>query len=411
MKPSELEDPRDIIESSEPKGHVVAFLPHLRLKRGHAISGVEFLPLRDAAGAIPAPLETGAAALEKILSSYVDRRGESLTNCVVATIPGRGWDLSRDDFDAVRWAASLLFLGAWARNEYFPKVGGAYVNSSQFRLVGQAYSGAMPRYISLSARRRDGSTLDGGYKHGQVKFHLPVQVSLRDCAEIDEELLAALDRARAAGSDVLDRLRTAIPFVELANSDDDFMTLHNEAILMGSAFEQLLRGDASSYKLGQRFAEMFSQFGNVTVSEAQKARPEIEVDTSDPARAAAQSKWWVHRKWMEELYDVRSKVVHKGSPASRTWGWSMFEHLAMAAHVFPLTVKLLLAEEDHYVLTDRDRVASLIVDKLLASPKWIGDDEEVEAEQSWARILSKTRLHYSFEKATEDFLRRQAGSS
>lgn len=54
--------------------------------------------------------------------------------------------------------------------------------------------------------------------------------------------------ANAAGSDVIERLRTALPFVELANTDDDFMTLHAEGILMGSAFEQLVRGDGSSYK-------------------------------------------------------------------------------------------------------------------------------------------------------------------
>ena len=233
-------------------------------------------------------------------------------------------------------------------------------------------------------------------------------MSLRDRAEVDDALLEAIDRADKAGSPTVDRLRTALPFVELANSDDDFMTPHNEAILMGSAFEQLLDADVKKYKLGTAFADLFREFGSVTVAEAQKVRPDIQIDKSDAARAAAQPNWWVHQKGIEELYDVRSKVVHKGTATVRPWGWSVFEHLVMAAHVFPLTVKLMLAAEGHYTLTDDDRVRCLIVDKLLASPRWVDayddDDDEDDgsssvSEQSWPRILSTTRNRLAFEKA------------
>ena len=195
----------------------------------------------------------------------------------------------------------------------------------------------MPVHIAIPARRRDGETLDGGYEHGEVKFNVPVQCSVGEAAAFDEGFLAGLSAAVGADSDVAGRLRTAPPFVEVANTDDDFMTKHSETILMGSAFEQLLRGDASKYKLGQRLAEIFGPFGAVTVANAQKVRAGIEIDDSDPERAAAQPQWWVYRKWIEELYGVRSKVVHKGSHDGRPWGWTVFEHLVMAAYVFPLT--------------------------------------------------------------------------
>ncbi len=42
--------------------------------------------------------------------------------------------------------------------------------TSTFRLVGQAYRGAAPGFIAVSSRRRDGSTRDGGYEHGEFKF-------------------------------------------------------------------------------------------------------------------------------------------------------------------------------------------------------------------------------------------------
>ena len=240
--------------------------------------------------------------------------------------------------------------------------------------------------------------MDGGYQHGELKFAMPLQCSVREPVTIDEPFLAALEAARREGSAILDRLTTALPFIELANTDEDFMTVHNEAILMASAFEQLFDGDGNKYRLVTGFGDAFKEFGNTTVADAQKVRPDIRIDTSDPARAAAQPNWWVHQKWIDELYDVRSKVVHRGTPDSRSWGWSVFEHLVMAAHVFPLAVKLLLAKEGHYTLSDADRVRGLSVDKLLAAAQW-ADDREAEFKESWSKIESRTRRDLAWEKA------------
>lgn len=381
---------------SERDQHLVLFLPFLRLKTPCTVAGVEFVPLRVAEGNVPAIVESAIRPLDRILSGYIDRHGKPLDNCVVATIPGRGWDLDRADFPVVTWAASLLFLASWSCNDYYPRFGGDYVNSSNFRVVGQAYSGSTPGYIAVSARRRDGSTTDGGYEHGEFKFSLPLQVSIGDAASVDVKLLAALDAANASGSTVIDRLRTALPFVELANTDDDFMTEHAEAILMGSAFEQLLAGDASAYKLARKFGELFGQFGSVTVDDGRKERPDIQIDRSAPDIAAAQPKWWVHRKWMEELYDVRSKVVHRGDHSSRSWGWQIGEHLVMAAHAFPLAVKLLLEKEGHYAVTDEDRGACVATDLLLVEKEWVEDRDGRNEGRSWNEIVRKTRRSVQF---------------
>lgn len=389
------------VDSVERDQHLVLFLPFLHLSEPHTVAGVEFVPLRNRDGKIPAVLESAVGGLDTILSGYIDRHGAPLGNCVVATVPGRGWDLERNDFPTITWATSLLFLAAWARNEYYPCFGGSYVNSSNFRPVGQAYRGDAPGFIAVSSRRRDGSTTDGGYKHGEFKFSLPLQVSIREAASVDVRLLAALDAAHAAGSVTAERLRTALPFVELANTDDEFMTEHAEAILMGSAFEQLLAGDASAYKLGAKFGALFGRFGGVTVEEARKVRPGIEIDASTPERAAAQPKWWVHRKWIEELYDVRSKVVHRGHPGDRSWGWQVGEHLVMAAHVFPLAVKLLLEQEGHYAPTDEDRASCLATDVLLAATQWVADDDGREEGRTWHEVIQKTKRSVQFDAIWE----------
>lgn len=113
--------------------------------------------------------------------------------------------------------------------------------------------------------------------------------------------------------------------------------------------------------------------------------------------------WCVHRKWIEELYDLRSKVVHRGHHAGRNWGWSIFEHLVMSAHVFPLAVKLLLVENGHYQLSDEDRVRCLAVDRLLASVRWVedrGGEEEKELD-SWTAVTARIRRDIDWERACE----------
>jgi hypothetical protein len=375
---------------AEPDTHLVIFLPWLRLKKSHRIAGVEFWPFRDDDGKASRVFRGAVRSLARILSSYRDRKGKQSKNCVIATIPDRGWSLDEDDLETVRWATSVLFLSSWASNEYFPRFGGVYVNSEEFRFVGQRFTGPMPVYIALVSRRRDGSKWDGGYKHGEVNFSIPLQCSTQDAAKIDETFLAALDTANAAKSDTTERLQIAMMFVQRSNADDDAMTLTGEALLMGSAFEQLFGGPSSSYGLGKKFGELFSQFGSVTVAEARVARSGIDIDTTKAEYAAAQPKWWVHRKWLEELYDVRSKATHKGHHAGRPWGWRLDEHLLMAAFVFPLTVKVLLAKEGRYELTDDDRDRCFAIDKLLAATNW-AESAENGGPSNWSCILSQLR--------------------
>ena len=156
--------------------YFVVFLPFLRLEceKGYKVGDVEFLPLRDTRGNLPGALSGVKDPLLKILSGCLDRDGELLNNCVVATVGDHGWDLKEEDFETVRAVAAVLFLASWACNEYFPKFLGKYTNSSHFRLVGQNYTGDMPDAITVSARRRDGKKIHAGYEHGDTNIRLRV---------------------------------------------------------------------------------------------------------------------------------------------------------------------------------------------------------------------------------------------
>ena len=388
----------------------VAFLPWLRLKEAYRVAGIEFVPWRNH-GVVSAVLADKSDALDTILSSYVDRNGRPIDNCVVATIPNRGCNLSDNDFPNVGWAASLLFLACWASNNYCSSWG-PYVNSTAFRPVGQHFSGRV-EHVTLTIRRRDSRELDGGYRHGKVKFSVPLQCSLNHPATVDQPFLEALDAGNAAGCVTTQRLRTVLPFVSLANTDDDLMAENTEALLMGAAFEQLFkcRGRRKAYELSRKFGVLFSSYGNVTVRDALRERKKIKIDLD---YADIQRQWFVHRKWIEELYSVRNESAHKGTTDNQNLGWPLSEHLLMVAWVFPLTVKLLLQRKGHYTLTENDHGYCLAVDRLLATTNW---REEINSDNlpcKWKHIVYETQNAHRWEKAHKrafEILSRENNSS
>ena len=133
----------------------------------------------------------------------------------------------------------------------------------------------------------------------------------------------------------------------------------------------------------------------------QSARPGIY---PDPKYTQAQLDWPVAKMWMHEFHQYRSAVAHGESRASRTWGWSPFEHLVMAAFVFPLVVKLGLAHEGHYALSRDDDIRCQAIDGLLSLPKWAGEAGSMQS--PWQNVIrgkkSEVRIAAAVKKAVED---------
>src|SRR4051794_40556086 len=82
-------------EAAAREEHIVLFLPYLRLKKNYTVAGVDFVPLRTSDGEVTPGLESAIGPLDKIVSGYIDRHGKPLQNCVVATVPGKGWDIEK----------------------------------------------------------------------------------------------------------------------------------------------------------------------------------------------------------------------------------------------------------------------------------------------------------------------------
>jgi hypothetical protein len=366
--------------STNPKidgaGHhkLVAFMPWLWLEMPVSVAGFTFVPFLDKTGLISEPLAALQDAFPVILSSYCDIQQRPRETCIVvidqnAGSPAEPWNLSENKFEALRWAASLLFLASWAGNEYFTPIG-SYVNDTNFQLYFQRFT-EPPEYVSLSYRRRDGRVLYGGPKHGQMRLIMPLYASSSQY-HVETGFLVALNAADVARSPSVTDLKPVLPLVRLANTDNDVMTVEAEAALMGFAFEQYFGAD-NARELAAKFDALFSPYGKTTAGAAQTMRPGIYPDPN-PRYNAAQRGWLVSKMWMLEFHQYRSAVAHVGgSLTGRTWGWSPSEHLVMAAFTLPLAVKLRLAGEGHYSLSREDEVRCRAVDTLLTQTDWAAE--------------------------------------
>ncbi|MER3422607.1 MAG: hypothetical protein C4293_04610, partial [Nitrospiraceae bacterium] len=169
----------------------VILLPWLTLRSPVTILGVHFVPYPQAT--VPAQFQPFSTDIARILSSYRGVEGNAVAECVLGSIQDGDpcKDLSRAEAARVNEAVHLLTFCGLATNEYFTQVG-HYTNSSAFQVFFQRFEPGS-EWIALTIRRRDGETLSGGYKYGQVKFSIPVRCAHLEPANIDTALLDALD--------------------------------------------------------------------------------------------------------------------------------------------------------------------------------------------------------------------------
>jgi hypothetical protein len=364
----------------------ISFLPWLRISAPVSIGRFTFTPFLDDDDQTTAALREIGDAVRTVLSGYVDLRGTALRNCVMILNSELtpSWDLPPSSLGDARWAAVQLFLVTFSMNEYFEQVR-QYANSSMFTVYHQSFTLPID-FIAVNSRRRDGSLMIGGYRHGEMKFTVPVYADTTgEFRLLDSDLLAALERAASAGSTVLSRLRPALSFLSLASTDSDAMSQDAEIILMISAYEQLLApSETGARHLALALSLLLERFGSVSVDSALKNRPGIEVNAKYEKE---QRGWPVHRKWMEELYQLRNAYAHGDATNSRTWGWLPLEHLVMAALVFPLSVKLLLEAEGHYRMTRRDEIMGTALGGLLGQSDWLEPAEKNPNNTRWHETL------------------------
>lgn len=362
----------------------ICILPWLHFDEVYELNEVCLVPFQ-LNGNQDANLGEMKPALKKILASYVDITGRPIDQCTLLTIKNNGpeWNINGSDRERIMESLACFFLVAFSCNDYFSQAS-TYVNASVFQPFFQEFEIPL-KEVRFRRRRRDGWFRLGGYDHGEAKISIPLEcISLK--AEMDPQFLNALGKAIKDKTPFVRRLLTSLSFLRLANTDQSHMSLDAEVILTIAAFEQLFDAH-EKYKLTTKYRDCFDAFKTKIVKEVLSARDGIKLDENE--NKGKDTEWQLGRKWVQELYDLRSTNVHGVDKNKRSWGWSPFEHLVMSAFIYPLAVKLLLQEEGHYILVDKDKIACMAIDIILSKTNWFEPPSKNENQTQWQKCISE----------------------
>lgn len=205
--------------------------------------------------------------------------GKSISQCTIVSLSNKQpeWylDDKSDDLDKIQKCLSLFFLAAMSCNNYFSQHS-TYANSSVFQPIFQNLT-VPPKWNAVQHRRRDSYILDGGYKHGDLKFSRPLECkSLKP--KIDGELLLALDKAAKKNDELYRCLLVSLSFFRLANTDQSHMSLDAEVVLLAAAFEILFDAEGA-YQLSCKYGEIFGSYKEIIVEDALLKRSGITLGT------------------------------------------------------------------------------------------------------------------------------------
>ena len=183
----------------------------------------------------------------------------------------------------------------------------------------------------------------------------------------DASLLAAMEHAAAASSDLLARVDTALPFLEAALRDGGRF-LPGSIALAAACLEKLCNKD-KSFKIAKQLGRLIGQFGSIRVDSQEQKRFAAEGDFE-----ATQSGWWLSQAWAYDLFKSRNNVMHPKQKEGMAWRPE--EHLLVFRWIFPRLVKLMLALENHYTLSNLDKAEIWLLDPWLNAPVWYREDKE-----------------------------------
>jgi len=380
---------------------MLAILPWLKLQEPIKVGGVFFTPFSVSKGDPASLFYEFKEDITRILSSYRDIRGETIGECALSYTDEKDPCDSSIDIHLTSNAAHLLAFAGLAKNKFCVQLGN-YTNSSCFETVFQEFSKGA-KFIRIMTRRRDGCHYLTGQKHGEVKFSMPLECANRNTPVFDDALLISLGYVLEEREPLARRLMQSIWLYNLACSDSHRISLEREIVLMVSAFEQLFSRCQGANDLACKVETLLNGYGSVKVGDCSR----IDRIKLSNGNENTEKQWYICRKWMQEIYQLRNDYTHGNDPTRRTWGWNVLEHSLMASFVFPLTVKILLAQESKYSLTEADKVRIGAIDILLNAQDWFKSADPSTAISTWQKTISDYKFRVRLERGIEKVIKKR----
>lgn len=324
------------------------------------------------------------STVQDALRCYVQKNGQPIQSCtILLRLSDRDqWNIPRAHWDHAREAAKTLAIACLSEQRFLEGHFSPHLNSTMFHIIGQGIAADSDQITPFFSRRGGGLQI-GGMRFRDIVFQRPPQIEGTDCKLINTALIKAIGKARRLRLPVADAIDSSLELFLLGHSETPELDWDRCVMLSAMAFERLLVPTQSTARAtAAAFASHWSPFARVRLSNAKRVKP-------DPKYTSEQADWPLHRKWAKELYEARSATAHRGVQTIFSRNWLSWQHLIVAAFAYPLTIKLMLSEDNLYALSDRELGACEALDDLLDSNWGKGWRKPPE----WSEILSKSEAH------------------
>lgn len=324
------------------------------------------------------------STVQNALRCYVQRNGQPIQSCTILLrlIDREPWNIPRAHWDYASEASKTLAIACLSEQRFFEGHFSPHLNATMFHIIGQGVSAGSDQISPFYARRGGGLQI-GGMRFKDIVFQRPPQIEGTACNLINAALIKAIGTARRLKLPVADAIDSSLELFLLGHSETAELDWDRCVMLSAMAFERLLSpAQSSAQAAATTFASHWSPFAKIKISNAKRVKP-------DAKYATEQADWPLHRKWIKELYEARSAVAHRGVQNTFSRNWLGWQHLVVAAFAYPLTIKLMLSENNLYALSDHELGACEALDDLLDSNWGKGWKRPPE----WSAILSKSESY------------------
>lgn len=314
---------------------MLAFFPWLRIVNRVEIKNIILEPFVATEG----NGNDSFTVCSKILSSYVDKNGQSIKEATLVTLKGQTSlkDYSEDEMEYLFSIADIISFSGLSKREYFNF---GYFNSSDFMFIIQGFKNDLCG-ITVVSRKRDGQKLN----------YIPlddytVQVSdnvSHKIIDLDTNLISALLDAQDNLGDKWLEYADAIFSFNRANTDDVKVPESQEVIMVASSFQRILDAGHKEDELANKFLSVFD------VGE------DFDISTSGRMKKSKIKYGTLRELWVRDFYRLRNDFAHGHRKNKKQKIWDAREHLLLGAYIFPLILKLRLQNDKFYTLKDEDR--------------------------------------------------------
>ncbi len=287
----------------------------------------------------------------RILSAYKEHGNRSIKSATLVRRIGHGWvdDLSEEEIDALFTLNEAVAFAGLSEREFFSRL--KYWNRDTFQPVVQRFKQG-DGGVALVSRRRDGgnTTYVPGSLHSHPKPEHVVQVT---GMSVDHQRAALVLSEMGSPAD-FDR---AIRSFNEANTDRSTVSQAHELVSTVSAFQRFFGVGSNVVEVIRAFVEAM---GRVPNDPLVPQKPEV-------AARLLTARHGLRGLWIGDLCNLRGSVGHGHALSTYPSLWTAQEHLLIAAHLFPLLVKLQFDRRGSRPLTDLDSSGLAMLNRVLAS--------------------------------------------